>query len=812
MSGYTIIEFKKCVLDPYNVKLRKYKFDRSIFIRVHCNNILLHPPIVYNTIDKSLDIGLAPFVKIGNSGILNFYSIAFEELQENTITSSSNNHNLLTLDDTSILVIDTATNKASNIIRASVDKGVIECIGLDNYNIYIKAAHSLNNYVVYLSTDGYLYKLSLNHSHPLIEPLFRCDASAISKYGIYTTTLCTYGTKTYAFIANKIYGTSIEIDERIPPKSSDHVYGYIYNNLCFVKIGHRYFVARLGGKNIYHYINDVEPLAILGKNSIVGISANNALVLLDLDKGNLNVIAKLDVKNLLDIYIDDFTNNIALTYNNSIYIFNLINRPVYLKLKANEVYSTTLVNDLLLIFRRNYIDIYRVDITPHRIYLEHLTSIPRYFIECIGLDKSNIMCIDRLGRMVAGDFKKVILDMEFNFISLRCSIGTAVYVHGHLIPILLGNTYNSSLQRISANDTLIVVAQHDVPAHNVISTIFKANRSSLQQNNNAVIDIPEIDSTYILLTNNNAYIVSSDNSKYKHMYLAILDGSKAIKKQFNIRQNIRERFLELTKDGLQVYLSGEHDIIEWGIGIEDSNLITLDLHNNLIINDKNICLSRDVSEVVRRLDGSVVGFLAICSNTILEQKGLCLSLSECKKLLRLFLVIYTNSGIRYISVPIDAITISKSYYVDISYVSSTYAQGTQRILLPRKCVDIADARIYLELRALAVELKFVNHCQNVGATVVINDNVLFLGPAEKRDIKLDIGIDNFIDDGGIQIVIYESTGNALRYSVPLDLQQIMARAYVLALKVAKIFGIKYGYEVLDNVYKGLRESREKKAS
>lgn len=794
---YTVIEFRKNMIGLRECKLKIYRHGANNLLNLRGSRLFIHPPIVYDLIHNNISIGIAPFViTTDNNSSLMLYSIGLEETQDNTnIIQYNDYYNIHLLDNSSLLLVDPIIDKAMKIINISMDKGNISYIDLSNLNIYTKTVHPLGDYIAYLSNNGTIYKLSLENLQPKTELLYQCNVHSIGRFYEYNLTLCQHRSRLHAFLSNKVYGTYIEINENTNIVNND-VYGYMVNNLWFINIGNIGYVARLGEKIPLTSISNIKPLAILDNDSILGISSNNLLSVYTNNKNNIDIdsVAKIDFHNMLDLSIDLQSYNVVLTYDDCIYLFNLLDNPKYVRLKVNNTQTAIPINDLLIIFRKHCIDIYRVDISARRIYVEGLLSIPRYYTRCVSLGKKKVMCIDKFDRIVIGGVEDFFLNSNYNFVILRDTTGITGYIDNYFMSLALDNIVNTNvIRRLSNNNYLVTLDFID------ILKSMSSNMSMIHRLKDRVLtSIPNTKNVYILMVDKETKIISKDNNIKEYSYLATIAGSSTIKKNISLSQINNIIPNEPINNNTRVYLAREQGIIELGIAVEKQNIITINADDVLTTNNKAVCLSKNMIDRLQDIAKSLI-MTAICSNTILRNEDICIDLTLCERILKLILEINTELSNTYITLPINILAVPKNYYIDDDKISIAYDKVVPLITLPKNCIEIYNTQLYLEADT-RISIDLVNRCRYIGATIIIRSIPLFLEPRKKKHIEINIDLNDIISDIGIPIVVYETTGIILTYFIKIPLQKLIAKTYSIALKIAKVLGIKDAYKIHSYVY------------
>ncbi|MEM1526856.1 MAG: hypothetical protein QXZ41_04445 [Ignisphaera sp.] len=784
MSDFVVIEFKKPIINNNDLKLKTYSVEGNILVELLHSKLLVHPSIVYDLQNKTLNIDLAPFIKVEDDETLMVYSIALEDISIEPPPITCNVCKYIVLDPASIIALDRAMGKPIKVFR------VVPCTGVKifdmlNHNFYTKALHPQRTHVLYLTDEGVLGKIIATNSEAYVEEVLQCTKFIVREYKNYTLSLCFSSDKNYAVLSNNVYGFNIELPNPIHFNDIDgfgEVYGYLLNNLCFIKLGRKSYSCKLRSispAEICCEVENIHPLAFLSDDVILAVEPNNSLFLLDLNRGRINVLTKISPRKLLNHFIDFKHKYIALTYNDSIFIYYAEDKSVYTKIKVGNALASILANDKLLVFRRDYIDLYGVDVSPHHIYVEKLFSAPKYVTSCVTLEENNVLCMDRKGRFLITQVDKLFETLPTVRI-LRSSLGITMYSYGDLTHLLINPIYEDSLFRVNSSGFFL-----HLDNFNNFNEVFLYNIKPKDAPFNSTLDeIPrDLENLKILLLGEKHLILGSSTKQYlDNTMLKVFDYGYSKSRCTTLPKDKEQNNFDNVIGSAKVYIVKTSEFIEWGVSIDESNIEFLDTDKILSYNKGILCLA---SENLKSLPAphNELSLVALCSNTIM--KGSCIDMNSCEKLLKVFLEV----GGTGLSLPIQSLTKPITVFRDDdNKVIVTFNQGVQYVVLPRRCVELVYAS--LDMLHSIVTLKITNKCNNIGGTIVVENNVSFVEPNGEKEIKMHVDLNHILSDGGLQILILESNGSIRQYTLPTNLKNVIPRAVNIALKIAKVVGIK----------------------
>lgn len=783
MNNFVVIEFKKPIINNNDLKLRTYSTEGNILVELLNSKLLVHPGIVYDLQNKTLNIDLAPFIKVEDETLM-AYSIAIEDSFSEPPPITCNVCKYVILDPASVIALDRTTGRPIKVLRVVPYAGV-KVFDMLNHNLYMKALHPQYTHALYLTDEGVLGKVVATSSEAYVEEVLRCAKFRVQEYKNYILSLCFSGDKNYAIISNNIYGFNIELPNPIRYNTVDNfgeVYGYLLNNLCFIKLGRKGYSCKLKGissAEICYEVENIHPLAFLSDDVVLAVEPNNSLLLLNLNRERINVLTKITPRKLLSHFIDFKRKYIVLTYDDGIFIYHAEDRSVYTKIKVDNALASILANDKLLVFRRNCIDLYGVDVSLRHIYVEKLFSAPKYITSCVTLEENNVLCVDKKGRLLITQIEKLFETLPTARI-LRSNLGTTMYSCGDLAHLLINPVYEDSLFRVNSSSFFLHLDNLN-NFNEMFSYNFKPNDEPF---NSTLDEIPrDLENLKILLLGDKHLILESSAKKpLDNTMLKVFDYSYS--KSQGATSPKEQNSFDNTIGSSKVYIVKTSEFIEWGISIDEQNIHLLDIDEILSYNKGILCLA---SESLKNLfvPHDKLSLVALCSNTIM--KGSCIDMSSCEKLLKVFLEV----GGTGLSLPIQSLTKPITMFRDDNNkVTVTFNQGVQHIVLPRRCVEPTYAN--LDMLHSIVTLRITNKCNNIGGTIVVEDNILFVEPNSEKEVKMRIDLNHILSDGGLQITIFESNGGSQQYTLPTNLKHVISRAVNIALKIAKILGIKSG--------------------
>lgn len=800
-SRAKFIRFRAQVLPTSGIRLKTFNALNKTYINISHPNIILHPPIVYNTDEFDLEIGLAPFVLLNNDGSLTLSSIALEDHIE-ILPPIYSGLKVSLLDSLSVLFLDANSNRIFKIFTPSMgEKGFKQISVRDNVPSLV-SVHNLNDYAIALANNGYLYQLSLDRYNLNIEPLYLCQVYTTVKLRNFTTSICQYDSEALIYVGNNIYTSYTKLATKFDRSIDGPIYGYISGNIVSVRLGHRNIIYKLDEPE--HIVNldtiNINPIAMINDDEIIGISTNNAtLCLYRLNSDEVYHIAGISSANLKDLYVDLESGNTIITYGNSVYVFNLsTGRITYLSIKTNDVYLALSIDDLLVVFRKPFIDFYRIDLTSTRIYLEKLLSIPRHVISCAGFGENSIICIDEFNRLIIGDPKELFLNYKYKALVLRYNEKYAPYLPSDIMSAHSENLFSHFLEGLySMNSTLVSTRFIDIHnAKSPITTMYTAPALRVYAK------APHKDDYRIAIVAGKALLIGNSNRHLtkKTYFLSAIDGDSIIRKSLYVNTEADSKFIDALRKELVVYISEEFNNIVWGFSISKKSISIVDFEDILTIDKdrKSICISKKLGEALSIADK--LNLIVLCSNTVLDEGRECVHIELCERLLKILLKTVIGGKAHYISLPLDPTLLFQSLYTENPNVSIEYNHGKQLIKLPSRCTKIDNA--YLTLDSIPVlNMCLSNQCIDVGSTVILKNSSTFLPPNHKRCIEIRLDVSDIISDGGINLLILESNGIILRYLLPISLQQVIAKAYAIALKMYKILGVKDTYRLHSDVHK-----------
>ncbi|MEM1541563.1 MAG: hypothetical protein QW101_01835 [Ignisphaera sp.] len=795
----TIIEFKKKLIDPQNLDIKLYKTSRYVLLELKSTTLHLHPPILYDKYSEEIDIALTPFIVAEPHGYITLYSIASDHFSNPYYKIPCNNCKAIVLDKSSALITDITTNKSIKVVRGSIDKG-IHVFDVDSIDIDIRYMHPLINHAIYVSNDRTLYKLNVTEEGIYFEPRNQCNKLYHSN-NYHRISLCVCDSSlSEIFISNKIYGMNLRSNAFRDYENTKYIRGYMINNVGSIEIDNeRNYVYDLKSMSLVDVVHGFKPLSLLENNIILGISNGNIMALYDIEKKILRKVARIDVNKLKDFDVNENMNSILVVYEGFVYVFNLMNNLVYLRLKAENVYSATLVDTFLFIFKKNCIDVYSVDLNHNGIYLEKLSSIPRYLVKCRPLTDKSVVCIDILGRIIIDKAENIASKYNIKSTVLRKNYGKSIYMRGYITSILLNRNF-ASLTRFHKVDAFSVIADGE-SIENYIPTPCKPYTSDYIDNSrqNTSLYFQSIPKVYKLLVIDEYVIpIEASNVDNNLNFLTILWKTEHIERRIGYDATNFRKFIRLLKEGYTVFLSSKGRDIDFGFAIDRSNIENINLANFLEIENNLLCVLENFSEFKDVLDP--VNLLVVCTNTLLEQKGnMCVDLTPCEKVLYFDIEFKINDARKHIIIPpYKILEFRTSIEEHSNRIHVKYAYGVPHISIPKKCIDLINPRLTLNNK-LCLELGIVNHCENVGTTIVTSrGTVEYIQPSTQKNLKIDVDLYDLVGSN-LQLVAYESTGRISNYMIPINLREIFRRAYANALKLSKVLGIRNDYKLRYNV-------------
>jgi len=797
-----VVEFKEKVLEPEKTLIRSYRTHDAVLLELRHHKLLVHPPIEYYVCDELLNIGLAPFIKTDDDEGFSLYSIA---LEGNSVNKSSSIPRCTTckfviLNPTAVLVIDSVTGKILRALEASPD-GTLSSIDVHDYNIYSKTVHPLRDSAVVLTKGDEVLKLTINNSNIAIENIRKCRDHVVGKGKFHTTLLC-LEEDPYVITSSNVYGFDSLLDLGFDFRNSDNtvftkdIDGYLINNIHFVEINSRCYIKRLDSKTHYDEWYTVErfrPLAFMNNSKIAGLFLDtNALALLEVSKRHTHAesIAKIDPNHLLEVQVDVENNTIVLTYSNYVYVFNVTDEPVFVRIRPeDDAYSALIAYDKLLVFCKKGIYVYEIDVSSRQIYAEKMLYMPKYLMRCTKLVKDKLFCIDKLGRIIVAQLDELTSSIIPTVRPLRDSLGVSIYVNDLTSWYTTMPVYENRVTRIMSHHHVLSLG-----AENYLDqlVLFRYRGFSTNRFVNRKVTVNELErlrDIHIVILGSKIMPIIPNPSllPYKNVYVACVNGTDIVNASSHHSlpySDTRSPENPKTCKDLRLFLVGIKDFIEWGLSIDKSKIVSTN-NTVLTINGSKICLVNKTSNTLSTLGPTIL--MAICSNGIVKGSEHCLDLNSCKRLLKILLELSNFKTV--LPLPIENIVNMKRTSIDnADTVSLTYMQGTPQILMPRKCVDVAQAIISIDKLRPLISLVVRNRCKNVGATIIAGTNVVFLGPDKVVNISTPLDVDEIISDQGFRITIFESTGTAETFVIPTSLSQIMLMAVSIALKIAKIMG------------------------
>lgn len=794
-----VIDFKKKLIDPQNLNIKLYKTDRYVLLELRSDTLHLHPPLLYDKYNKEIDISLAPFIVAEPHGYITLYSIVLDYSSNPYHKIPCNNCKAVVLDRSSALIMDVTTGKSVKVVRASIDKG-IHITNVDNIDIDIRYVHPLTTHAIYISNNGTVYKLNVTEDSIYFEPRNQCIKLYHSN-NFHKTSLCVYDSSlSEIFISNKIYGTSLRLDSFHDYENIKDVRGYIINNVGSIEInGERSYVYDLKSMSLMSVIHRFKPLSLLNNNNILGILNGNIMALYDIEKNILRKVTRIAFNKLKDLDVNESLNSALVVYEGLVYIFNFTDNFVYLRLNAENIYSATLADTILLLFKKNCIDVYSVDLSHNGIYLEKLSSIPRYFVKCKSLTDKNIVCVDILGRIIIDKAENIALNYNMKSSVLRKSYGKSIYMRGYVTSILLNRNFASSTE-FHKIDALSVIADAE-NIENCIHILCKSYtgnylNSARQSNSLYVQSIPKVYKLLII----DEYVIPIEASNVDNLnFLTILWETEYIERRIGYDVSNFREFIRLLKEGYTVFLSSKGRDIDFGFAVDGTNIEIIDLTNFLKIENNLLCILENFNKFKHIPD--LVRLSVACTNTLLEQKGNnCIDLTSCEKILYFDIEFEINGTRRHIIIPPSKVLEFRNSIEDYSnkiYVK--YMYGVPHISIPKKCIDLVNPKLTLNNK-LCLELDIINHCKNIGVTIVTSKGVVeYIQPSTKKNLKIDIDLHELVGSDVLQLVAYESIGRINKYIISINLRDVVRRAYTNALKLSKILGIRNDYKLRHNV-------------
>jgi hypothetical protein len=774
-----ILELRKPIIDLHT-KIRTIRTRDKVFIELVNPKLLIYPRIVYTKQSKELDIGLTPFIKAEDSGTLTTYSIALENFDQNLIDELCYTCNYFTLNPFSILSIDNVMGKLLKLYKV-VPHEALEVIDLANYELYAKTVHPQHNHVLFLSNNGVLGRIVLVDTGISVEELHRCRKYCTGTYESFTTSVCV-NNDIFTAVSSHVYGFSakLNLEPYLLQINTSRIYGYIKNNVYFIKFGRRGFVFNLEYRydtDSYYKIEDADPLAFIDEERVLALNSNNLLILVDTENNSSTVLNRYSHQDVVKFFVDPNHSRIAIITNNHLDIYNVDDTPTYVRIVANDVDSVTLAKDKLVVLKKDGVDVYYIDIGSSRLYIEKFATLPRYFADCTSLEDDIVLCIDRLGRITMFNIEKL-LDLVPRIKVLNSVSGFNLYIFGEFTPLMINPVYEKSLIKIRASQFLLKSEEVD------IEDILIPNIKLKPRPYRVLVELPKNFDVVKVLQVNDKHIILSKLEIVDHNLVLkyILDDYSRIDINTYVHPSL--------------YLVKNVGNLEWGVYLDKVDIIKLKIDELLRLHQDQICLNKDMLEK-NNINLSNTSLIAICNNIL--AKGICIDLSKCSKLLKLILEI---DG-KYVSMPVYNLCKPRVVFKDdIVEPYIMYNRGIYEVMLPRKCVEIQDT--YFNVSESKIFLKISNRCRKVWGSVVIENSVLPVEPLRVKEVSIDVDWQHILSDYGLQIVVFETTGYMHQCTIPLTFENVMAIAMHIALKVAKMLGIRSSdIRVSSNVYENL---------
>ncbi len=781
-----IIEFKKSILSPLT-RIKTYSFQ-SNKILIHLDNptsLLTHPYIQYIDNANALVFSLAPFT-IRNKNTLSLYNIILDQLSNNSINIECNRCKAFLLDGNSILIVDNITKQPLKIAIGSYSRG-IEIENIDqSISLSFDILYPFYEFGYFISsTNNLIYKVTIKYGSLNTEEFIRCRGIENVSYGKDKVTICFNDSESILLATNGIYSVEYSIRKKI--ENSKPIDIKMFTNDIYIKfdaLGG--FIFKKDGNIIRIGLSeDFEPLGVLEDDNIIGI-LHNILSIVNIEKNSTTAIAKIDTNNLVDLYINEYSNKISVTYNDHITLFDVNEKPIFIDIPCIKPLHSIPIDNYLIVFLQNEIRIYFIDKTSNRIYFEHIATIPRNLVRCTAVSRTNVLCIDRIGRLVLANIEKLI--------KLLNSLSSIKIIRNHypnsstiivpeympITPIKFGYHQNIdyTIHRLDSFKAIIMINHEEIKIKETpieIDGIFGHINTIIKLNDN-IRAINNYEDVKIL------HKISIMNTEYLFIDPPLSHNTKIVPLS-NIRdiKIVKPFIIKVSKDkdnlkGI-IAIAKELKGVRFGMFMEDSNSIT-DISNNVKMFSNRIC--------VNALD--LIEAKVYCSNSIHIIKSGCITLDKCHNLLAVHLVVHIDGNSIEIPLPLDKFVKVRNIYKDKSSLNLLHTNEFI-ITIPSTCISIDNPMIIFKENSTILSIRLTNKCNNVYINILTSNSSYILLPQESKsvDIKIDI---NTLIRGYEYLAIIEPGGNkVLLFSLPLD--YIIVLGAKTALKMLNLLGLKH---------------------
>ncbi|ADM28075.1 hypothetical protein Igag_1269 [Ignisphaera aggregans DSM 17230] len=785
-----IIEFRKSILSPLTrVKTYSFQPNKTLIYLDNTNSLLAHPYIQYIDSANTLIFSLAPFT-LQNKNTISLYNIVLDQLSSNSIDIECDRCKAFLLNGNSILIVDNITKQPLKIAIGSYSKG-IEIQDIDpSISLSLEALYPFYEFS-YLtsSTNNLIYKVTFKHDSLDIKEFIKCKNIKNAVYGKNKVTICSNDPDNLLLITNGIYSTEYSIQKNTEDVKPIDI--KIFTNSIYIKfdtIGGFIFkkdgdITRIG------LSREFEPLGIFEDGNIIGIT-HDTLSIVNIEKNSITTIAKINTNNLIDLYIDEYNNRISATYKDHITLFDINEKPIFIEIPCIKPLHSIPIDNYLIVFLQNEIRIYLIDKTSNRIYFEHIATLPRNLIHCTGVSRTNIICIDRIGRFILANVEKLI--------KLLNSLSSIKIIRSH----------HSNISTVLAPDympiTPIKFGYHqniDYKVHRLDS--FKAiiminhEETKIKETSMEIDGVFSHINTTIKLDDNTRIIDSYRNIKILHKinvmnteYLFLdppLNSNTIVIPLANIRdvKVVKPSIIKISKDRNSlrcvVAIAKELKGVRFGMLMEnsDNNNIT-DISNIVKMFSNRIC--------IEKLD--LIEAKIFCSNSIHTLKSGCIALDKCHNLLAIHLVIHIDGNSIEIPLPLDKFVKARNIYYEDKPSLNLLHTNEFIITIPTTCISIDNPMIIFEENSIIFSIRLTNKCNNIYINILTSkNNSYLLSPQESKAINIKIDINTLIR-GYEYLAIIEPGGNKiLLFNIPLD--YIIALSTKTALKMLNLLGLKH---------------------
>jgi len=405
-----VIEFRKNILSPLTrIKTYSFQSSKTLVYLDNPNSLLTHPYIQYIDDANTLIFSLAPFT-LQNKNTISLYNIVLDQILGSSIDIECNGCKAFLLNGNSILIVDNITKQPLKIAIGSYSKG-IEIQNIDpSIALSFETLYPFYEFGYLTSnTNNLIYRVSVKHDSLDIKEFIRCKSIRNAVEGKNRVTICSKDSDNILLVTNGIYSAEYNIRENIGDAKPIGV--KMFTNSIYIKfdtIGGVIFrkdgdMIRIG----LGLSKEFEPLGVLEDNNIIGV-VHDVLTIVNTEKNSITTITKINTNDLIDLYINEYNDRISVTYKDRITLFDISEKPVFIEIPCIKPLYSMPIDNYLIVFLQNEIRIYLIDKTSNRIYLEHIASLPRNLVHCTNISRANMLCIDRIGRLIIADIEKLI--------------------------------------------------------------------------------------------------------------------------------------------------------------------------------------------------------------------------------------------------------------------------------------------------------------------------------------------------------------------------------------------------------------------